>query len=147
MADAPIYLNPSNPRNVIQWGERVYYFNSHRQGGDYGWHADNLQKAPGSPSAAQINTSWAFAGQWQPSDKPTVIDAELKTNKSNTVDLVLATESQPGTDFEDCAPQCVHLRHARHLLLERPALRRPPVFNGWFQHLRSRGSGLREPDG
>jgi PelA/Pel-15E family pectate lyase len=100
MADAPIYLNPSNPQNVIQWGERVYYFNSHRQGGDYAWHTDNLQKAPGSPSAEQINTNWTFAGQWQPSGKPTVIDIKLKTNKSNTVDIVLTPGSQTGTDFE-----------------------------------------------
>lgn len=100
MADAPIYLNPSKPQNVIQWGERVYYFNSHRQGGDYAWHADNLKNAPGSPSPEYINAKWTFAGQWQPSDKPTIIDAKLKTSKSNRIDLIPIPGSQTGTDFQ-----------------------------------------------
>ncbi len=82
MADAPIYLNPSNPQNVIQWGERVYFFNCHRQGGDYGWYADNLQKAPGAPTAEQINPGWTFAGQWQPTDKPTQINISDKPSGS-----------------------------------------------------------------
>ncbi len=83
MADAPIYLNPSNPQNLIQWGERVYYYNSHRQGGDYAWHKDNLDKAPGSPSANQVNVAWTFAGQWNPSVQPTYIDPKLKATQKN----------------------------------------------------------------
>jgi len=99
MADAPIYLNPSNPQNVIQWGERVYYFNSHRKGGDYAWHADNLQKAPGSPSAEQINLNWTFAGKWQPSDIPTKIDTKIAaTNKKTKMPAM--PETQDGTDFQ-----------------------------------------------
>lgn len=82
MADAPIYLNPSNPQNLIQWGERVYYYNSHRQGSDYTWHADNLEKAPGSPSASQINADWTFAGRWHPSPEPAWIDPKIKANKN-----------------------------------------------------------------
>jgi PelA/Pel-15E family pectate lyase len=78
MADAPIYLNPSNPQNVIQWGERVYYYNSHRTGGDYTWHANNLQNAPGNPSSSQINADWTFAGKWHPSTTATVIDPKYK---------------------------------------------------------------------
>ncbi len=66
MADAPIYLNPSKPQNVIQWGERVYYENCHRQGGDFKWFTNNLDKAPGSPLAAQINADWTFQGKWHP---------------------------------------------------------------------------------
>ncbi|MES2004912.1 MAG: pectate lyase [Bacteroidota bacterium] len=74
MADAPIYLNPSNPQNVIQWGHRVYFYNSHRTGGDYAWHADNLQTAEGSPSAEQITTDWVFAGKWKPNTASTKIN-------------------------------------------------------------------------
>ena len=99
MADAPIYLNPSNPQNLIRWGERVYYFNSHREGGDYTWHADNLQKAQGSPSAEQINLNWTFAGQWQPSDIPIKIDAEIVAgNKKNKI--IVIPQTQDGTDFQ-----------------------------------------------
>jgi PelA/Pel-15E family pectate lyase len=74
MADMPIYLNPSKPQNIIQWGHRVYFYHCHRDGGDYAWHADNLQNAPGSPTPDKINATWAFDKQWQPSDQPTTID-------------------------------------------------------------------------
>ncbi len=36
------------------YGERNYYFNSHRDGGDYAWHANNLSTAIGSPTREQV---------------------------------------------------------------------------------------------
>ncbi|MBW0177482.1 pectate lyase [Sediminibacterium sp.] len=66
MADAPVYLNPSNPQNTILWGKRVYFFNSHRKGGDYSWHKDNLHEAKGSPKAEMITPQWTFGGRWNP---------------------------------------------------------------------------------
>lgn len=66
MADAPIYLNPSNPQNVIRWGHRVYFYNCHRDGGDYKWHADNLQTAEDAPAPSQVNLEWTFGGKWHP---------------------------------------------------------------------------------
>jgi pectinesterase len=44
----------------------VYYFNCHRIGGDYAWHKNNLETAPGSPDAKQINTEWVFGKKWKP---------------------------------------------------------------------------------
>ena len=35
------------------WGNRVYYSNVHREGGDYAWHKDNLAQAPNSPKPSQ----------------------------------------------------------------------------------------------
>lgn len=67
MADQDIYLVPTT--NVIQWGRRVYYFNCHKEGGDFTWHADNLSQAPGNPSASAINPKWVFGDRWQP-DRP-----------------------------------------------------------------------------
>lgn len=64
MADKDIYLVPT--ANVLQWGRRVYYFNCHREGGDYTWHKDNLASAYGSPKAADINAAWAFNNKWDP---------------------------------------------------------------------------------
>ena len=66
MADTPIYLNPSKPQNMIQWGHRVYFSNCHREGGVYGWFADILKQAEGSPSSAKINAEWVFNGSWHP---------------------------------------------------------------------------------
>jgi pectinesterase len=64
MADQAIYRVPTS--NVIKWDHRVYYYNCHKQGGDYAWHADNLATAPGSPAASSINAGWVFKGRWNP---------------------------------------------------------------------------------
>lgn len=49
-----------------RWGERFYYHNVRRSGGDYAWHADNLASAEGSPRPEQITAKWTFAGTWDP---------------------------------------------------------------------------------
>lgn len=64
MADKDIFLVPTT--NVIRWGRRVYYHNSHRIGGDYTWHKNNLETAPGSPKAKDITAAWVFKNKWQP---------------------------------------------------------------------------------
>jgi len=60
------------------WGERAYFFNSHRDGGDYAWHRDNLSSAPGSPTRDQVTAKWTFAGTWDPerTDGPRVVSVE-----------------------------------------------------------------------
>jgi pectinesterase len=60
------------------WGERAYYFNSHRDGGDFAWHKDNLSTAPDSPTREQITAKWTFAGTWDPerTDGPRVVSVE-----------------------------------------------------------------------
>ena len=62
----------ADPTNI--WGERFYYSNVHRDGGDYAWHKENLATAPGAPTPAQITAKWTFAGKWDPESKtgPTV---------------------------------------------------------------------------
>ncbi len=49
-----------------QWGERAYFFNCHRDGGDFDWFKDNLDQAPGAPKADQIMAAWTFADKWNP---------------------------------------------------------------------------------
>jgi pectinesterase len=48
------------------WGERSYFYNCHREGGDYAWFTNNLSAAPGAPTPGQINAAWTFAGTWNP---------------------------------------------------------------------------------
>jgi pectinesterase len=48
------------------WGERAYFYNCHRDGGDYTWHQDNLSSATNSPTSEQITAAWTFAGKWNP---------------------------------------------------------------------------------
>jgi pectinesterase len=65
MADEAIYRVPV-PGNIILWGHRVYFYNCHRKGGDYAWHANNLSSAPASPDPASINAHWVFGSRWNP---------------------------------------------------------------------------------
>ena len=64
MADAPIYLNPSQPQNQIQWGRRIYFYNCHKDGGDFAWFANNLSDA--KVDAERITASWVFHDAWKP---------------------------------------------------------------------------------
>lgn len=61
-----------------KYGDRNYFYNSRRIGGDYAWHRDNLADAPGSPSAEQITAAWTFAGTWDPErrDAPFLVSIE-----------------------------------------------------------------------
>ncbi|MEO8403236.1 MAG: pectinesterase family protein [Chitinophagaceae bacterium] len=62
MADTAIYRVPTN--NTIKWGERIYYYNCHREGGnDYKWYANNL---PSGIDAAAITVNWVFKNKWYP---------------------------------------------------------------------------------
>ncbi|AXY75649.1 pectinesterase [Paraflavitalea soli] len=61
MADKPIYRVATS--NSIQWGERIYYYNCHRQGGnDFAWYANNL---PEGIIAKNINAAWVFGDRWK----------------------------------------------------------------------------------
>ena len=46
------------------WGERSYFWNSHREEGDPAWLTNNLSSAEGSPNPDQITPAWTFAGKW-----------------------------------------------------------------------------------
>ncbi len=65
MTDRAFYRPPSSPREW-QWGDRHYYLNCHRDGGDYTWFKDNLETAENSPVRATITSQWSFDNQWNP---------------------------------------------------------------------------------
>jgi pectinesterase len=52
-----------------RWGERSYFYNCHRNGGDFDWFGNNLSSAPGSPKPEQITAAWTFAGKWNPENQ------------------------------------------------------------------------------
>ncbi len=68
------------------WGERNYFFDCHRTGGDFGWMADNLSSAAGSPTADHINAAWTFAGKWNP-ENPAGPKIEAIERKGNQIAL------------------------------------------------------------
>lgn len=89
MADRHIYA-PQSP-NLVPWvwGERHYFYNCHREGGDYAWFADNLDSAEGSPKAEEITARWTFDGKWDPeANMPSVLPfAFLPAPRANTTNV------------------------------------------------------------
>lgn len=62
MKDTPIYRVPTS--NTINWGERIYYYNCHRIGGnDFSWYSNNL---PADVKTADITVNWVFKNRWNP---------------------------------------------------------------------------------
>lgn len=62
MADTPIYRVQTT--NIINWGERIYYYNCHRSGEkDFTWYANNL---PAGVAANDITVNWIFKNNWNP---------------------------------------------------------------------------------
>lgn len=64
MADKPIYRVAT--ANSIQWGERIYYYNCNKEGGNFSWFANNLHTSPEKIMAAHINPAWVFGSRWLP---------------------------------------------------------------------------------
>jgi pectinesterase len=65
MADRSIY--PVDSASKYKWGQRTYYWNCHRDGGDYAWFHDNLELAYGGPVKDDvISALWTFKGEWDP---------------------------------------------------------------------------------
>ena len=74
MADVPIFWPVSPNAKEWIWGERHYFYNSHRIGGDYNWFRDNLAEAKNSPTPEIVNAEWTFAGKWNPEkEMPSVL--------------------------------------------------------------------------
>jgi pectinesterase len=66
-SEAAIQRNADLGKQNI-WGERSYFHNCHRDGGDFAWFANNLSSVPGSPKPSQITAAWTFDGKWNPED-------------------------------------------------------------------------------
>jgi pectinesterase len=70
---APLRVTyPDDPKRTAAldksniWGERSYFYQSHREGGDYEWHKDNISSAPDCPGPDKINAAWTFGEKWNP---------------------------------------------------------------------------------
>lgn len=63
MADTNIYRVKTS--NTILWGDRIYYYNCHRDGGDYKWFENNLEQSKQKPDAASLDAAWVFGDRWK----------------------------------------------------------------------------------
>ena len=83
MADTPIYRvsYPDHPEKdrPFNWGKRYYYYNCHRDGGDYNWFRNNLVTSENSPAPSDITPAWTFDNKWDPESKesPGIIKHEI----------------------------------------------------------------------
>ncbi len=85
MADTPIYrvtYEDSAKDRPFNWGERDYYYDCHREGGDYPWFANNLSSAAGSPTPSEVTPSWTFDNEWNPESTqgPSIVKYEIHGN-------------------------------------------------------------------
>lgn len=65
-----------NKQNL--WGEREFFYNCHRTGGDYDWFANNLSTAAGAPTPKEITAAWTFGGKWNPASKAGPVIEQLR---------------------------------------------------------------------
>ena len=91
MADSLIYpvVEPSKYR----WGQRTYFYDCHREGGDFSWFKDNLQSAYGGPvKESDVTAAWTFKGEWNPERTmmPVLPFASLPTPRNNHPDFPLS---------------------------------------------------------
>ena len=49
------------------WGQRTYYYDCAREGGDSGWLSNNLKDSDGSNlQYYNITAQWTFGNKWDP---------------------------------------------------------------------------------
>ena len=48
------------------WGQRTYYYNCAREGGDSGWLKNNLNESEDHPQFYAITAQWTFGNKWDP---------------------------------------------------------------------------------
>ena len=81
MIDKPIFYvtypdNPSRNRPYV-WGERKYFYGVKKEGKQFDWLKDNLDKAD------SITAAWTFDHRWNPEDDsaPSLVSSSLKGGK------------------------------------------------------------------
>jgi len=87
-----------------RWGERAYFFNCRREGGDYTWHANNLDEAPHSPTPGDITPTWTFAGSWDPErqTRPRATEVfQIQDRLTVVFDERVTVKGAPEASFDD----------------------------------------------
>ena len=51
------------------WGQRAYYYNCHREGGDSGWLKNNLEQSEENPDFHGVTALWTFNKKWDPESR------------------------------------------------------------------------------
>ncbi len=90
MANADIYQKAATPANIIQWGKRVYYYNCHKDGGDYEWHKNNL---PTTLGINDITVAWVYDYKWKPVKEKIVLEPATVSNEKTISPVAIAYDT------------------------------------------------------
>jgi pectinesterase len=88
-SDADRKKNAENDAHNV-WGERNYFWNCHRDGGDFAWFTNQL---PEKVSASDVTAAWTFAGKWNPENT----QSPIITHISRDSEKISVTFSEPVT--------------------------------------------------
>jgi pectinesterase len=83
LADKSIYrvvYADSTQNRPFNWGKRYYYYNCHRQGGDYDWFNSANHDSKETLNPDLITASWTFDNKWDPEGNkgPHLISSNIK---------------------------------------------------------------------
>jgi len=101
LADQSIYrvVYADSTRNrPFNWGERTYFYNCHRESGDYHWFKDNLAATPDALQPEQITAQWTFTDKWDPETKTGPIINDVKINGNEillTFNEIISVNGKP----------------------------------------------------
>lgn len=101
LADLPIYYKtykkaPEKERPYI-WGDRHYFFNCHREGGNYSWMNNNLATYSKKLKTDKITASWTFDEKWNPETSAPPVCTDINLNDGMlflSFDQVVTTEGE-----------------------------------------------------
>ncbi len=65
----------------IALGNRVYFYNFKREGGNFKWMKNNLEESKQKPSPDEITAKWTFQGKWDPEVEASRLKAYMKNLK------------------------------------------------------------------
>lgn len=91
LADKPIYQVRKD--TALMWGTRANYYNCHRDGGDFSWFANNIDKA----TAENLTAKNTLSERWENFDKDKTLKADiLKEKKDNRADNMITAQRSIG---------------------------------------------------
>ncbi len=86
MSDTPIYrvtYEDTTRNRAFNWGERYYFHNCEKEGGNFSWMNNNLSEAYKNIPPEIITPEWTFDGKWNPESEvgPKIIDLVIYKNE------------------------------------------------------------------
>ncbi len=77
--DHPVtYAYSDQVLDTISLGNRVYFYNFKRKGGNYPWMMNNLEESKQKPAPEEVTVQWTFRNEWNPESEIEQLKATIK---------------------------------------------------------------------